>query len=186
VFVWDTRRGKLVKTFELARLPGGRLGDTIVQLLRNPKLGVLYVVTVGPVFQLVEIDERTLKVKRTRRLPYLAIDVALSPDGLTLYSQGLFRGYVSKIDARTLKPLAHFDAPVHGRRVLVSRDGRWLYLASYLHGTFEVLDARTGRRHLRIFITPKIAGLYQTARHLWFYGAEGVFRVRLDEIAKRL
>jgi len=186
VFVWDTRRSRLIKTFELARLDGGRLGDTIVQLLRNPKLGVLYAVTVGPGFQLVEIDERTLRVKRTRRLPYHAIDVALSPDGLTLYSQALFRGYVSKIDARTLRPLAHFDAPVHGRRLLVSRDGKWLYLASYLHGTFEVLDARSGVRRLRIFITPKIEGLYQTARHLWFYGAEGVFRLPLAELARRL
>ncbi len=186
VFVWDTRLHGVIKILELAKLPGGRLGDTIVQLLRNPRLGVLYVVMIGPGMNLVEIDEQTLSVRRTVRLPYHPFDVALSPDGLTLFSQAIFRGYVTRIDARTMRVERSFNAPVHGRRVLVSHDGRWLYLASYLHGTLEVLDARTGRRRLRVFVTPKIEGLFLSERHLWFYGAEGVFRISLAELARRL
>jgi len=184
IFVWDTAKQKLAKTIKLAHLPKGKYGDSIAMILRNPKLRRLYVLKLGH-YPLIEIDERTLTVRRQKRLPYYGIDMAVSPDGSTLYVFGFMRGYVLKLDARTLEVQARFSAPVHGRRLLVSADGRRLYLASYLHGTLQVLDAETGRERLKIFVTPKIEGLYQTRRYLYLYGAEGVFRIPLGELAKR-
>jgi len=181
VFVWDARRGALLREVNLVGSGGVRLGDSVGLAVPNPALGRVYVGMFGT-WHFVELDEETLLPTRFLRLEADPWDLSLSPDGAFLYVSAWFIGRVWKIDARTFEVVGRFDVPAHSRRVEPSPDGSTLVVASYLTGEVLGLDADTGEELRRLFVAPKPEGLFVSARFAWVSTADGIYRIPLSAL----
>lgn len=181
VFVWDSRRGELLREVNLVGMRGVRLGDSVGLAIPNPALKRVYVGMFGT-WHFVELDEETLAPRRFLRLEADPWDLALSPDGAFLYVSAWFIGRIWKIDARTFEIVARFDVPAHSRRVQPTPDGATLVVASYLTGEVLGLDASTGAVRRRMYVAPKPEGLYVSAHFAWVSTADGIYRIPLSAL----
>lgn len=185
LFVWDTRGKRVVRTLDLSRLAGFRPSMSPGRIQRSPRDGRLVMLLHG-IYQVLELGTHPVAPRRLSRLPVSAFDLAYTPHGAFAYAPSFFRGEIWKLNADTLAPVARLEAPPQCRRLAVSSDGALLYVTSYLHGRLHVYELAKGREAFSIYVSPKLEGLFQTRRYLYLYGAEGVFRVRHEDLRRRL
>ncbi|MEW6202190.1 MAG: hypothetical protein AB1546_09455 [bacterium] len=185
IFAWDAERNKLKKTAALAGQKGMMFGDTLAMIARNHHSNSLYMIVLGR-YQMIDVDEKTLKVKRFIKLPDGCFDILVSSDGKYIYVPGAYKGAIWQLDTKSMKVRKKFPAPIHCRRLLLSRDEKYLFASSYVTGYFVVYDINTGRKLLNIYVTPKIDGMYMTNNFLYLLGAEGLFRIKNEDILKHI
>ena len=185
LFVWDAKKNRLKKTIALAGHHGLMFGDTVAMIARNPRYKRLYQIMVGR-YQFVEIDEETLIIRRIEKLPTEFFEVYVSPDGKELYLPAAFKQGIWKLDSKTLRVIKKFKSPIHCRKIFLSRNGKYLLAASYVTGDFIVYDSRTGEQLLKVYISPKLEGMYGTDNFVYFLGTEGLFRISFNDILEHL
>ncbi|MGH9557633.1 MAG: YncE family protein, partial [Bryobacteraceae bacterium] len=71
-------------------------------------------------------------------------DVAVSPDGRTIYAADLFRDSIVAIDARSGVVTGHFKTSRRPYRILFHPDGKAIFVSNWADGTVSLLDASTG------------------------------------------
>jgi hypothetical protein len=183
---WDTRRREWDRTLGLARAAGAIVGGSAAVVRRNRQRGVLYV-DEGPLpNRLIEIDERAWNVRRIAPLPEDVFEVAVAPDGRYLYAATFFGFDFLKIDADTLEVIDRIPGAYHSRKLVFTHDGRWLIGGSYVYGNVVVVDTATGQQLLSFWVSPKIEGVSVSDRYCYVFGADGIFRVSLDDLQRMI
>ncbi|MEM9493767.1 MAG: cytochrome D1 domain-containing protein [Myxococcota bacterium] len=89
------------------------------------------------------LDSDTLAVRSSLRAAAVPKDIALSPDGATLYTANWRAGSVSFIDVASGRA-SHVATGRNTRGVTVSRDGRTVYATIFGARKVVLLDAATG------------------------------------------
>ncbi|MEW6202189.1 MAG: hypothetical protein AB1546_09450 [bacterium] len=185
IFAWDVRQNKLKKMAALVEQKGVMFGDSLATIVRNHHTNSLYIMTLAR-YQMIEVDERTLEVKRFIKLPDGCFDISVTSDGKYIYMASAYKGAIWQVDATSMKVRKKFPAPVHCRRVAISPDEKYLFASSYVTGYFVVYEINTGRRLMNIFVSPKIDGMYMTDSFLYLLGAEGLFRIKHEDILRHI
>jgi hypothetical protein len=206
LFVLDGK-GRRLKTLSMEEAGLLENGSVVFQVTRDPRRRALlvsgygrdpggstfaqlaYMAHIGgalPGRRIFRLDEDTLEPTGSARPDHPPMDMALSPDGRTLYAPGVFHPEIYRFDAETLERRGGLPAPPHIRKLVFSADGKYLLAGSYLDGEVIVYDAATERRLGSFYVTPRIEGLHATGRYLYIAGAGGIFRIASEKIAGSL
>lgn len=181
----DARSGEVVDSVELAGWNGIMKTDSMHDMARNTTRFLLYVLMFGSHRQLAEIAEEGLRPLRAVELPGEGVDLAVSPNGETIFVSSLLSPEIWRLDAETLKVTAVLKAPTMCRRVAVSPDGKLLFAASYLNGELHVYDAGSGRKLLSFWVAPKLDGMIIAGKGVYLLSATGLWRIALEDLAWR-
>lgn len=102
-------------------------------------------------------------------------DVAVSPDGQTLYAADLYHDRIVTIDARTGRVTGKFMTGRRPYRILVHPDGKSLFVSSWAEGAVFWHETRTGAEITRLRLGPHPTGMILNDRKT----AGGAWRYRL-------
>ena len=206
LFVLDGA-GKAVRTLSMEKEGLLENGSVVFQVVRDPRRRALLVSVYGrdpggstfaqlaymahiggalPGRRIFRFDEDTLELTGSARPDHPPMDMAVSPDGKTLYAPGVFHPEIYRFDAETLEQLPGLPAPPHIRKLVFSADGKYLLAGSYLDGEVIAYDAATERRIGSFYVTPRIEGLHATRQYLYIAGAGGIFRIPAEKIGEAL
>lgn len=200
-------KGRRLKTLSMEEAGLLENGSVVFQVIRDPRRRALlvsgygrdpggstfaqlaYMAHIGgalPGRRIFRLDEDTLELTGSARPDHPPMDMAISPDGRTLYAPGVFHPEIYRFDAETLERRGGLPAPPHIRKLVFSADGKYLFAGSYLDGEVIVYDAASERRLGSFYVTPRIEGLHATRGYLYVAGAGGIFRIASGKIAGSL
>ena len=81
-------------------------------------------------------------------------DVAVSPDGKTIYAAELYHDSIAVIDAQSGRVTAHYKTGLRPYRILFHPDGKAFFVSSWSDGSVYLHEARTGSEMGRVRIGP--------------------------------
>lgn len=153
--------------------------------------GALYV-TNSRAHQLVELDPRTLEVKRAIATDRVPKDVVLSPDGALAYVASWGEGTINVIDLHAGEAVASIRTGGNTRGVAITGDGARVYAMSFAADAVVAIDAERREVIARVkpCANPRHAVVTPDGDHLLVtcYGESRVVAVRTrdHEVARSI
>jgi YVTN family beta-propeller protein len=91
-------------------------------------------------------------------------DVAVSPDGKTVYAADLYHDSVAVVDLQSARVTGHYKTGRRPYRILIHPDGKSYFVSSWADGTVYWHEARTGSEITRLLLGPRTTDMVLSDR----------------------
>lgn len=139
-------------------------------------------------YMIAEIDAKTLRIKKTMRLPKAGLFLAYIPQTRSIFSSDFYGRSLYEVDRDTFKVRRIIKGPLSVRSLVYDARRNLIYTGSYAQGDIQIIDYRTGKLLRRIFIGPKVTTLFLAPDldSLYIASGSGIFNMDLDAMSKEI